>query len=209
MDVKLNLKLECRGGAQAVEKIGYTEPSPIQMAAIPLGLQFRDVIGVAETVSLPASGPSDSPMNLAKLPLQYRVCSQSARQSFPVSSDWLDGGCSFAFVSCRLQSDLHFLTGSCGFSGWRDASPRRPRVQGSGKTAAFVLPMLTYILNQPVMTEEVAADGPYAVIMAPTRELAQQARRHNSHSYSFLVSSLFRRQNAWRFLHHLCTLVIR
>ena len=36
--------------AQAVEKIGYTEPSPIQMAAIPLGLQFRDVIGVAETV---------------------------------------------------------------------------------------------------------------------------------------------------------------
>lgn len=34
--------------------------------------------------------------------------------------------------------------------------------------------MLTYILNQPVMTEEVAADGPYAVIMAPTRELAQQ-----------------------------------
>lgn len=48
------------------------------------------------------------------------------------------------------------------------------QLQGSGKTAAFVLPMLTYILKQPVMTEEVAADGPYAVIMAPTRELAQQ-----------------------------------
>lgn len=79
---------------KAVETMGYTEPSPIQMAAIPLGLQFRDVIGVAET--------------------------------------------------------------------------------GSGKTAAFVLPMLTYILGQPVMTEEVAAEGPYAVIMAPTRELAQQ-----------------------------------
>jgi superfamily II DNA/RNA helicase len=46
--------------------------------------------------------------------------------------------------------------------------------QGSGKTAAFVLPMLTYIMNQPKMTEEVAAEGPYAVIMAPTRELAQQ-----------------------------------
>ena len=45
---------------------------------------------------------------------------------------------------------------------------------GSGKTAAFVLPMLTYIMRQPVMTEEVATDGPYAVIMAPTRELAQQ-----------------------------------
>ena len=34
--------------------------------------------------------------------------------------------------------------------------------------------MLTYILSQPKMTEEVAAEGPYAVIMAPTRELAQQ-----------------------------------
>ncbi len=47
-------------------------------------------------------------------------------------------------------------------------------MQGSGKTAAFVLPMLTYIMSQPKMTEEVAAEGPYAVIMAPTRELAQQ-----------------------------------
>ena len=80
--------------AQAVNKLGYKKPSPIQMAAIPLGLQFRDVIGVAET--------------------------------------------------------------------------------GSGKTAAFVLPMLTYIMKQPVMTEVLAAEGPYAVIMAPTRELALQ-----------------------------------
>jgi ATP-dependent RNA helicase DDX23/PRP28 len=45
---------------------------------------------------------------------------------------------------------------------------------GSGKTAAFVLPMLVYILQQPEMTEQVAADGPYALVMAPTRELAQQ-----------------------------------
>ncbi|KAJ7974358.1 DEAD-box ATP-dependent RNA helicase [Quillaja saponaria] len=31
----------------AVAKAGYQTPSPIQMAAIPLGLQQRDVIGVA------------------------------------------------------------------------------------------------------------------------------------------------------------------
>ena len=73
---------------------GYTTPSPIQMAAIPLGLQQRDVIGVAET--------------------------------------------------------------------------------GSGKTAAFVLPMLVYIMRLPPMTDIVAAEGPYAVVMAPTHELAQQ-----------------------------------
>ncbi|KAG1334732.1 DEAD-box ATP-dependent RNA helicase 21-like [Cocos nucifera] len=79
---------------KAVEKAGYKTPSPIQMAAIPLGLQQRDVIGIAET--------------------------------------------------------------------------------GSGKTAAFILPMLTYITKLPPMSEENEAEGPYAVVMAPTRELAQQ-----------------------------------
>lgn len=79
---------------KAVERAGYRTPSPIQMAAIPLGLQQRDVIGVAET--------------------------------------------------------------------------------GSGKTAAFVLPMLTYITRLPPISEENEAEGPYAVVMAPTRELAQQ-----------------------------------
>ena len=79
---------------RAVEKVGYKSPSPIQMAAIPLGLQQRDVIGVAET--------------------------------------------------------------------------------GSGKTAAFVLPMLSYITRLPPISEENEAEGPYAVVMAPTRELAQQ-----------------------------------
>ncbi|RVW75006.1 DEAD-box ATP-dependent RNA helicase 21 [Vitis vinifera] len=79
---------------KAVERAGYKTPSPIQMAAIPLGLQQRDVIGIAET--------------------------------------------------------------------------------GSGKTAAFVLPMLTYISRLPPISEENEAEGPYAVVMAPTRELAQQ-----------------------------------
>jgi ATP-dependent RNA helicase DDX23/PRP28 len=45
---------------------------------------------------------------------------------------------------------------------------------GSGKTAAFVLPMLVYIMGQPEMTEQVAAEGPYALVLAPTRELTQQ-----------------------------------
>lgn len=78
----------------AIDDLGYTKPSPIQMASIPFGIRQRDVIGIAET--------------------------------------------------------------------------------GSGKTAAFVLPMLMYIMNQPVMTDAIAADGPYALILAPTRELAQQ-----------------------------------
>ena len=45
---------------------------------------------------------------------------------------------------------------------------------GSGKTAAFVIPMIVYIGKQPPMTREIAGDGPYALILAPTRELAAQ-----------------------------------
>jgi superfamily II DNA/RNA helicase len=45
---------------------------------------------------------------------------------------------------------------------------------GSGKTAAFVIPMLTFISNLPPFTDDNRHLGPYALIMAPTRELAQQ-----------------------------------
>lgn len=47
-------------------------------------------------------------------------------------------------------------------------------VTGSGKTAAFLLPLLVYIRSLPALDEYNKADGPYALIMAPTRELAQQ-----------------------------------
>ncbi|KAJ2713129.1 mRNA splicing protein prp28, partial [Coemansia spiralis] len=79
---------------QAVEDIGYREPTPIQRQAIPIGLQNRDLIGIAET--------------------------------------------------------------------------------GSGKTASFLIPMLAFIMTRPPLDERNMGNGPYALIMAPTRELAQQ-----------------------------------
>ncbi|KAI0565688.1 DEAD box RNA helicase [Gracilaria domingensis] len=45
---------------------------------------------------------------------------------------------------------------------------------GSGKTAAFVLPMIVHLMNMPVMTAAIASNGPYALVVAPTRELALQ-----------------------------------
>lgn len=78
----------------SVKEVGYLKPTPVQMACIPAGLLFRDVVGIAET--------------------------------------------------------------------------------GSGKTAAFVLPLLAYVCQMPPMTEETALDGPYALVLAPTHELAQQ-----------------------------------
>jgi len=77
-----------------VDQVGYTEPSAVQRAAIPVALQSRDLIGVAVT--------------------------------------------------------------------------------GSGKTAAFLLPLLVYISVLPGLNEMTKNDGPYAIILAPTRELAQQ-----------------------------------
>lgn len=47
-------------------------------------------------------------------------------------------------------------------------------VTGSGKTAAFLLPLLTYISELGPLDESTRQDGPYAIILAPTRELAQQ-----------------------------------
>lgn len=80
---------------EIIEKIGYKEPTPIQRQAIPIGLQNRDIIGVAET--------------------------------------------------------------------------------GSGKTLAFLIPLLVWIQSLPKIERlEDADQGPYALILAPTRELAQQ-----------------------------------
>mmetsp|Transcript_17386 Transcript_17386/g.37637 ORF Transcript_17386/g.37637 Transcript_17386/m.37637 type:complete len:779 (-) Transcript_17386:62-2398(-) len=73
----------------------YTKPSPIQRQAIPIGMQRRDLIGIAET--------------------------------------------------------------------------------GSGKTAAFGIPLCHHILSFPQsILDTVAEEGPLALVMAPTRELALQ-----------------------------------
>ncbi|XP_022902238.1 probable ATP-dependent RNA helicase DDX23 [Onthophagus taurus] len=78
-----------------VDKVGYKDPTPIQRQAIPIGMQNRDIIGVAET--------------------------------------------------------------------------------GSGKTLAFLIPLLSWIQSLPKIERNEDADqGPYAIILAPTRELAQQ-----------------------------------
>ncbi|SBT36244.1 ATP-dependent RNA helicase DDX23, putative (DDX23) [Plasmodium ovale wallikeri] len=79
---------------KAIKKAKYEKPTPIQMQAIPIALEMRDLIGIAET--------------------------------------------------------------------------------GSGKTAAFVLPMLSYVKQLPPLTYETSQDGPYALIIAPSRELAIQ-----------------------------------
>ncbi|KAH7834319.1 hypothetical protein Vadar_014864 [Vaccinium darrowii] len=45
---------------------------------------------------------------------------------------------------------------------------------GSGKTAAFAIPMIQHCLAQPPVCR---GDGPLALVLAPTRELAQQIEK--------------------------------
>ena len=44
---------------------------------------------------------------------------------------------------------------------------------GSGKTAAFLWPLLVHTIDQPELKE---GEGPIGLICAPTRELCQQVR---------------------------------
>lgn len=77
-----------------IYQLGYKQPTPIQRASIPISLNKRDIIGVAET--------------------------------------------------------------------------------GSGKTLAFLIPMLSKILKMPRLNDVTKSEGPYGLILVPTRELAQQ-----------------------------------
>ncbi|GMM35161.1 mRNA splicing protein [Saccharomycopsis crataegensis] len=77
-----------------IDLLGYKQPTPIQRAAIPIALNNKDVLGIAET--------------------------------------------------------------------------------GSGKTLSFVVPLLSYLNNLPKLNSKTKNDGPYGLILAPTRELAQQ-----------------------------------
>lgn len=44
---------------------------------------------------------------------------------------------------------------------------------GSGKTLSFLIPLIIYLKSLPKMDSDIAIDGPYAMIVAPNRELAE------------------------------------
>jgi len=77
-----------------VKRVGYAKPSPIQMQCIPIGVDRRDCVGLAET--------------------------------------------------------------------------------GSGKTVAYLFPMLVYIKGLPALDSVTKLEGPLGLVLAPTRELVQQ-----------------------------------
>ena len=45
---------------------------------------------------------------------------------------------------------------------------------GSGKTIAYCIPLMECVLLQPPLTQQLARGGPYALVLTPSRELAEQ-----------------------------------
>ena len=69
-----------------------------------------------------------------------------------------------------LQSKNNIIKSDLALSG---ADMQGIARTGSGKTLAFVLPSIIHIMAQPDLRP---GDGPVAVILAPTRELAKQVQ---------------------------------
>lgn len=107
---------------QAVERAGYKKPSPIQMAALPLGLQFRDVIGIAGVWGWGGAWGWSG--------VRHR-------------GGW---GCTCWRCWCACTCAAPSPSG-CSLLPMPLLAPPLPlpAETGSGKTAAFVLPMLVYI----------------------------------------------------------------
>ncbi|GLC43085.1 hypothetical protein PLESTB_000864700 [Pleodorina starrii] len=62
---------------------------------------------------------------------------------------------------------------------------------GSGKTASFVLPMLVHIMDQPELAK---GEGPIGLLLAPTRELAEQIHKETrrfAKPYGLRVAAAF------------------
>jgi ATP-dependent RNA helicase DDX41 len=53
---------------------------------------------------------------------------------------------------------------------------------GSGKTLVFVLPLIMFALEQETRLPFVANEGPYGLIVCPSRELAKQVSNFIHHT---------------------------
>ena len=87
----------------------------------------------------------------------------------------------------------HFAALVCNFVTGRDSLACLQGIAktGSGKTAAFVLPMLVHIMDQPEVEK---GAGPIGIIVVPTRELAEQIHKETrrfSKTYQLRVSAAF------------------
>ena len=82
------------------------------------------------------------------------------------------------YIQNKLLSEGFQAPTSIQSIGWPHALSGRDLVgiarTGSGKTLSFILPAIVHINAQPFLER---GDGPIALVLCPTRELAQQAQQ--------------------------------
>ncbi|GIL46805.1 hypothetical protein Vafri_3686 [Volvox africanus] len=108
-----------------------------------------------------------------------------------------------SFAQCGFDSDLMGVIKRAGFEKPTPIQAQALPVAlsgrdvlgiaktGSGKTAAFVLPMLVHIMDQPELAK---GEGPIGLLVAPTRELAEQIHKETrrfSRPYGLRVAAAF------------------
>uniref|UniRef100_A0A183E9M7 RNA helicase n=1 Tax=Gongylonema pulchrum TaxID=637853 RepID=A0A183E9M7_9BILA len=155
-----------------IRKSEYEHPTPIQAQSIPAALSGRDVLGIAKT----GSGKT-----MAYIwPAIVHIMDQ------PDLKDG-DGPIALIVVPTRelaLQVLYFVLFCTCVFSVSIPAALSGRDVlgiakTGSGKTMAYIWPAIVHIMDQPDLKD---GDGPIALIVVPTRELAlqvyQEAKRY-------------------------------
>jgi len=95
----------------------------------------------------------------------------------PPSLEFLEN-CFPEYVMDEISKQGFTVPTSIQAQGWPIALSGRDMVgiaqTGSGKTLAYVLPAIIHINNQPKLQR---GEGPIALILAPTRELAQQIQK--------------------------------
>ena len=80
------------------------------------------------------------------------------------------------YARAKLFDSIHVLIGQCSIAGLKNRDIIGVAETGSGpEKAAFLIPLLVWIQSLP-KNVRLGDDetGPYAIILAPTRELAQQ-----------------------------------
>ncbi|KAG0681800.1 mRNA splicing protein prp28 [Pichia californica] len=118
-----------------LERLHYNEPTPIQRAAIPLGLKGRDIVGIAETgsgktlaflipaisyvMNLPPVRPLESPYVLIIVPtrelaqqIEFETQKFMNRLNFNVAS--IVGGHSYDENVSKLEKGVEILIGTPG-----------------------------------------------------------------------------------------------
>ena len=162
---------------QAVTELGYTEPTPIQSGIIPLMLAGHDVLGQAQTGTGKTAAfalPILQSIEPGLGHVQALIMAPTRELAMQVSKAIYDYG---RYRGVRVLSILTEL-------GYTEPTPIQSAMiplmlaghdvlgqaqTGTGKTAAFALPILHNI--------EPGRGDVQALIVAPTRELALQVSK--------------------------------